>query len=135
MKRRNVLKKIAASLLMTTLLFSMAGETAKAEELPYDTYNYSYWEDIALTPAAYVPNGAVTGAKAGTENFNEPQDLCVAPDGLVYVADTKNNRIVVLNDTMTETDKAIHSTHPTVCAYRKICSSMWRIPTTSGSSC
>lgn len=107
MKRRNVLKKIAASLLMTTLLFSMAGETAKAEELPYDTYNYSYWEDIALTPAAYVPNGAVTGAKAGTENFNEPQDLCVAPDGLVYVADTKNNRIVVLNDTMTETVRVI----------------------------
>lgn len=107
MKRRDVLKKTAVSLLLTALLVSVAGETVQAEELPYDTYNYSYWEDIALSPAAYVPNGTVTGGQVGAENFNEPQDLCIAPDGLVYVADTKNNRIVVLNETMTETVRII----------------------------
>ena len=79
-----------------------AGECVYADELPYDTYTYTYWEDIAITPAAYVPNGSVSGLSVGTTDFAEPQDLCVAPDGLVYVADTKNNRIVVLSADMTE---------------------------------
>ncbi|MCM1267641.1 MAG: NHL repeat-containing protein [Bacteroidales bacterium] len=110
MKKKTMIKRIAASLFAATALATtVGGMTVHAEELPYDTYNYTYWENIALTPAAYVPTGSVTGQSAGTTNFSEPQDLCVAPDGLVYVADTKNNRIVVLNDTMTETVRVIDS--------------------------
>lgn len=107
--KTNRLKKIAASMLTAAVLVLTMGETARAEELPYDTYNYSYWEDIALTPAAYVPSGRITGQSIGTTDFYEPQDLCVAPDGKVYVADTKNNRIVVLNNDMTETERVIDS--------------------------
>lgn len=105
-----MIKKLAASLVTAAVLvITVGGADVYAEELPYDTYNYTYWEDIALTPAAYVPTGTVTGSGVGTTNFSEPQDLCVAPDGLVYVADTKNNRIVVLNDNMTETVRVIDS--------------------------
>ncbi len=107
MRRRKV--KAAVSLLTAMLLTGTMGMYAQAEELPYDTYNYNYREDIVLTPAAYVPKDVVTGSKAGTENFSEPQDLCVAPDGLVYVADTQKNRIVVLNEDLTETVRVIDS--------------------------
>lgn len=107
MRRRKV--KVAVSLLTAMLLTGTMGMYAQAEELPYDTYNYNYREDIVLTPAAYVPKDVVTGAKAGTENFSEPQDLCVAPDGLVYVADTQKNRIVVLSEDLTETVRVIDS--------------------------
>ena len=110
MKKRISIKKLTASLFAGTILaVTCAAPPVHAEELPYDTYNYTYWEDIALTPAAYVPVGTVTGATVGTDGFSEPQDLCVAPDGLIYVADTKNNRIVVLNETMTETVRVIDS--------------------------
>ena len=76
-----------------------------AEELPYDTYNYDYWGDIFRTPAAYVPKGSLLGTGLtwngeSLGSFLEPQDLCVAPDGSIYVADTNNHRIVVLDAAM-----------------------------------
>ncbi|MCD8336729.1 MAG: gluconolactonase [Lachnospiraceae bacterium] len=71
-----------------------------ADELPYDSYTYTYWDDIVYTPAPYVPNGSVTGESLGIGSFKEPQDLCVTDEGLVYLADTGNNRIVVLNSDM-----------------------------------
>ena len=107
MKKHTLLTKLAASVLAAAVLTLSFAGTAHAEELPYDTYNYDYRENFVLTPAAYVPNGSVTGQSVGTTDFTEPQDLCVADDGLIYVADTKNNRIVVLNDAMTETVRVI----------------------------
>lgn len=95
------IKRFAALLMAAAVMTLGVGECVHAEELPYDTYTYTYWEDIAITPAAYVPNGSASGLSVGTTDFAEPQDLCVAPDGLVYVADTKNNRIVVLGADMT----------------------------------
>lgn len=71
--------------------------TASADSLPYDTYNYDYWEDIVPTPAAYVPGGTVSGISLGIGTFVTPQDICVSPDGDLYIADSGNNRIVVLD--------------------------------------
>lgn len=109
MRKFNLLKRITAFLLMSIVLFISLGEKAYAEELPYDTYNYNYREYIVITPAAYVPDVAVTGQMVGAGDFFEPQDFCVAEDGKVYVADTKNNRIVVLNKEMTQTELIIDS--------------------------
>ncbi|MCD8075740.1 MAG: gluconolactonase [Lachnospiraceae bacterium] len=82
---------------------------ALADELPYDSYNYTYWNDIVYTPAPYVPNGSVTGDSLGIGNFSEPQDLYVAEDGQVYVADTGNNRVVILNSDMDEVVRVIET--------------------------
>ncbi len=102
------MKDMKKSLLALSLTLLMIFSTlpAMAQELPYDTYNYDYWGDIFRTPAAYVPKGSVLGTDLiwnGEElgTFAEPQDLCVAPDGTIYVADTNNHRIVVLDSTMT----------------------------------
>ena len=99
----NMKKSLLALMLVLVLLCSMF--PASAEELPYDTYNYDYWGDIFRTPAAYVPQGSVLGSSLAWNGeslgaFVEPQDLCVASDGSIYVADTNNHRIVVLDPSM-----------------------------------
>lgn len=109
MRKLNLFKRITVLLLTTMIIIGSVGGTVHAEELPYDTYNYNYREYIVMTPAAYVPNGSVTGQNAGTDNFNEPQDFCVSPEGNIFVADTKNNRVVVMNAEMTETIRVIDS--------------------------
>jgi DNA-binding beta-propeller fold protein YncE len=102
-------RKSAALLISATLLALSASESVAASELPYDTYIYDYWGNIELTPAAYVPTGRVSGQSLGTTDFSEPQDLCVSDDGFIYIADTKNNRIVVTDSEMTKTVRIIDS--------------------------
>ena len=96
--KKSLLAMVLALLVVTTSLLP-----AFAEDIPYDTYNYDYWNDIFRTPAAYVPQGTVLGTDLiwngeSIGAFIEPQDMFVAPNGDIYVADTNNHRIVVLDN-------------------------------------
>ncbi len=98
--------KFALRFLCLVLALTAAVPSALADtDLPYDTYNYDYWEDIVITPAAYVPGGALSGTDYTYQGnpvgaFKTPQDMFVAEDGTIWVADTGNNRIVVLSADM-----------------------------------
>ncbi len=96
-------KSFKTILLVAILIISTLGECtmAFATTLPYDTYNYDYWDDIVYTPAAYVPDNSYSGVSLGTTNFTNPQDVYVSDDA-VYVADTGNARVVKLNLELTE---------------------------------
>ncbi len=110
MKKLKFTTKAAAFILAAVSIIGAYTTLVSAdEELPYETYNYNYWEDIVITPAAYVPSGSVTGVELGTINFKTPQDFCISEDNEVYVADTGNNRIVVLNDKMNKVNRIIDS--------------------------
>lgn len=75
---------------------------AASASLPYwttyvipDTNGGATWD----TQPIYTPLRAVTG-RGDAENepaFSEPNDLFIAKDGLVYVADTGNDRIAILH--------------------------------------
>lgn len=97
MPEKGMRKCIFAAAAAVAVLLSDIGGTAvyARENVPYETYNYDYYEDIKYTPAAYVPDGTVTGDVIGCGNFSSPQDLNTDADGNVYIADTGNNRIVV----------------------------------------
>lgn len=107
----NKLKKAIALCLATVIaVSSVVTLTANAEdEIPYDTYNYNYWKYIVKTPAAYVPDGIVTMDQIGESTLSSPQDMCVSADGDIFVADTGNNRIVVMNSDMTKVIRVIDS--------------------------
>lgn len=102
---KKILKKSVSLLGAALITASLFEVPAQAKTLPYDTYNYDYREYIHYTPAAYIPNRNIdvskyefNGEKIG--KFLSPQDICVDDEGLIYVADTGNNRIVVLDNKM-----------------------------------
>ena len=90
------IKRIIAIILMLIAVHASLPEAAGAGVVPYDTYIYDYWESIVYTPAAYVPGDNISGVTLGIGPFRDPQGICTAPDGAVYICDTGNNRIVIL---------------------------------------
>ncbi len=58
----------------------------------YDGNNKSY-----TAPVAYAASRIISGTDMGTTPLGGPEDLYVDKNGTIYIADTKNNRIVVLN--------------------------------------
>ncbi|MCR5743553.1 MAG: gluconolactonase [Lachnospiraceae bacterium] len=89
---------LAAILILGIMVQDLA---AFATTVPYDSYNYDYWDDIVYTPAPFIPYKSFGGDDFkldGTSigKFSSPQDVYVAEDG-VYVCDTGNKRIVKLS--------------------------------------
>jgi len=87
-----------AFLLTLTLVMLLLSFPVQAGAVPYDSYNYDYWENVVRTPAPYVPDGVISGISLDVGAFSKPQDICVAPDGDLYIADTGNNRILVVEE-------------------------------------
>ncbi|MBN1778364.1 MAG: hypothetical protein JW811_09605 [Clostridiales bacterium] len=90
---------LAASILMLTLFAS----AAQADSLPYRSFGYTTdgWPFYIQSP--YVPVGIVgqnlymadeTGAVSSVSGLRNPSDLFVGDDGMIYIADTGNNRVV-----------------------------------------
>jgi len=91
------MKKVIATTLILILTSALLVTPAMAAPLvPYDTYTYDYWENIVFTPAAYVPGENISGITLGIGPLNNPQGLTTCADGLVYIADTGNSRIIIL---------------------------------------
>ena len=117
MRKLTKFKAVLSLCLTLIVLLTTEGITAMADELPYDSYNYDYRKYIHYTPAPYIPERTVTGlnfdfgvdedGKAYPAQFNNPQDMCQAPNGDIYIADTNNNRIVVLDSAMKKLIKVI----------------------------
>lgn len=99
-------KRIFACLLAIAVLI-ISEIPVYASSLPYDSYNYDYREYVHFTPAAYTPDSIVRGENYTYNGepigkFVLPQDISKAPDGRLFVADTGNNRIVVIDKTLKE---------------------------------
>lgn len=103
MKGINRFASFALALVLLVLSFPLP-----VYAVPYDTYNYDYWENVVHTPAAYVPDGAISAVTLGLDkSFSNPQDICVAPNGNLYVADTGNNRIVIISGDTHQVERII----------------------------
>ena len=80
----------ALTIFLVSIFFSCTEDKLKAPTIPPEE------ERFDLGEARYVQLNPPLDAAHGY-NFNEPSDIYVGADNIVYVADTKNNCIVMMD--------------------------------------
>ncbi|OAX48534.1 MULTISPECIES: NHL repeat-containing protein [unclassified Paenibacillus] len=83
-------------LLVCLISASLGGTTVSADEAP-SSYNYSYWGDTAASPDAYQATIILRGETLKIGAFKNPSDVYVTSDNQIYVLDSGNNRIVLMD--------------------------------------
>lgn len=102
MKSMKQLLSLISAILLAGSVFT--GIPVMADE-HYDVYHYDRWEEAIPSQAGYLAVRAVSGQDLGIDSFSEPNDIfCDAYDRL-FIVDTQNNRIVVANSDLTETER------------------------------
>ena len=87
------LKRLTVSVLLVLMLCVMLVPGTAHADTPYVTYTINGYGQIRQTQTAYLAYATIT--KFGEEALASPSDICLASDGLIYVADSGNKRIVV----------------------------------------
>lgn len=88
--------KLRVCLILSLILIVLFTSVAMADA-PYGSYTYDYWGDPVPAPAPYVPTRLLDGDALGIGPLSGASDLFISDDNKIYIADTGNNRIVVLN--------------------------------------
>lgn len=63
-----------------------------------DSYTYNIKGEAVPGPAVYDSSKEIYGEDLGIGSLRDPQDLFVSPNNLIYIADTGNNRIIVVDE-------------------------------------
>ncbi|MDQ8734554.1 gluconolactonase [Paenibacillus sp. LHD-38] len=90
-----IIKRSILILAAVMIIASLSPKPAHAS--PYEGYTYSYWGNAVQSPIAYLPSRTITGQEIGIGPMATPSDMFAASDGNLYVLDSGNGRIVVLN--------------------------------------
>lgn len=95
-------KKIAAFALSAATALGVLASSAFADEA-YNGYNYDWWGDPVPSQNGYVVSDIYTGIDIGVGAFNEVNDMFVDNQtGKFYIVDTKNNRVIITDENMSE---------------------------------
>lgn len=89
-------KTCRIALCLAVAMFAGMGLEAKAQS-NFNSYSYDEWGESVAAPASYQPVMSRNGREIGAGPLNTPQDFFMDGDGHLYVADTGNNRILVLD--------------------------------------
>ena len=107
------MKKLSHRLLTLALCGAMLGGcipalTASAGE-PYDTYSYDRWGDPIPSQAGYIAERSVSGYDLGVGALESPSDIFCDHNGMFYVVDSGNDRIVAVDTDFSEAVKVYDS--------------------------
>jgi sugar lactone lactonase YvrE len=83
--------------LLIIMLILLANVSISHAFTPYHSYTYTYWGQPVPAPQAYVPVRSIDGKQLGVGSFNAPSHLFVDAKEDIYIVDSGNNRIVVVD--------------------------------------
>ncbi|KAB8125807.1 gluconolactonase [Gracilibacillus oryzae] len=95
MVRYHTLTRIIVAFALFLCLFSPIEASAAVS---YPSYNYSYWENTDPSPLPYTPEKVIDGRGTSYGLLNSPEDVFVSKDNTLYIVDSGNNRIIVLDE-------------------------------------
>lgn len=94
-------KKALCIIMVLLVLMSCVCFSASAvSRPPYNGYTYNVYGQAVAAPVGYVPDEKITYQDMGTTALKSPSDMFIYNDGeqdLIFITDTGNNRIVVLD--------------------------------------
>lgn len=96
--RRFAAKTVAVIGIIVMLAVTVAVPASAISATPYEGYNYDPYGVATASPVGYLPNGTIDYTDMGLETpLKAPEDLFVYNDKEIWIADTKNNRVVLLD--------------------------------------
>lgn len=92
------MKKIIVSLILMVLLLTPITVCADGYTyIPYSAYGYDEWNNSSLSTAGYMPDKTVSVDIEGNALFDKPQDMVISDEGIIYVLNSADKGITVLN--------------------------------------
>ncbi len=92
------MKKFGKIFVLSLVLLLLFGAVYSSAYVSYDTYTYSISGKQMLSPNAYSTNTSITWTKMGLDKeLVDVTDIVTDENGNVYISDTGNKRIVVLD--------------------------------------
>ena len=92
------MKKILTVLTIFLLIVSMSLSVSAAG---YISYNYNSKGDSVKTPMPYTATKVISGLDLGIGELSKPGDIYRDYKGNIYICDSGNNRIIILNSDLT----------------------------------
>lgn len=92
--KRKIFLSGAVFLFLILYLFS-SGLEARA---PYESYTYNFWGREVQAPQAYIPENVYRASDIGVDSINNPRDIYVSHENKIYLLDTGNDRLLILNE-------------------------------------
>ncbi len=107
--KRKIFGRAAAAILLSTVLCLQAAASQPFTDYEYSTDNYNglitsdeEQANAKPAPAAFVYDDALTGARLGLDTpLSAPEDFTCDEEGNVYIMDTGNARIVMVDAALT----------------------------------
>ena len=93
-------KKLVAFAVAVLLLLAIPLNigASPVSNVPYNTYDYNFYDESIAAPAGYVPAERITAATIGVEGeLAQPQDIYYDGKDNVYLLDAGNARVLVLD--------------------------------------
>ncbi|MBP5312725.1 MAG: YIP1 family protein [Clostridia bacterium] len=101
--KKNFFKFVCIALVTACVLPLFAAVPSYAST-PYSNYFMSTTDDYSLnlpTPESYRVSKVIDFPDTASGKLLNPEDIFIGPDGRIYIADTGNNRIVILKSDLT----------------------------------